>query len=116
MRPIDPDEFVDSLDFSDRWRYCHKWGKLLLKGSVERVTDRLLEAAFAALSMQDNVPSTDSDQLAGHCMLGVFRAIRQGITERPGQAERFASRVAPFAQVPILTSLRVPSGSLSHWT
>jgi hypothetical protein len=102
MRPIDPDEFVDSLEFTDRQRFCRLWGKFLIKGKVECVTDRLLNAAFSALEQFDAIPTSDWDRFTGGCMLGLFRVIRQGITERPSQAEQFACRVANFCSSPNL--------------
>jgi hypothetical protein len=102
MRPIDPDEFVDSLDFDDRQRFCRLWGKLLIKGKVERVTDRLLDSAFAALAQFDAIPTSDSDRFTGGCMLGLFRVVRQGITERPTDAKLLANRIAPYCSSPNL--------------
>lgn len=96
MRPIDPDEFVDSLDFADRQNYCRSWGKLILKGSVERVGDRILEAAFDALEAWNKVSTVEPERAASACVCGVFRVIRQGITERAGDAKHLASRVGRF--------------------
>lgn len=102
MRPIDPDDFLDSLDFSDRERFCRSWGKLILRGTVRCVTDRLLDSAFAALEQFDAIPTSDSDRFTGGCMLGLFRVIRQGITERPNEARQFACRVSGFCSSPNL--------------
>ncbi|MFT5094895.1 MAG: hypothetical protein ACKVHE_13160 [Planctomycetales bacterium] len=96
MRPIDPDEFVDSLDFADRRRYCGKWLKLLMKGNVEGVPDSLLDAAFDALEMWSRVSTDDSEQDIGNCMLGVFQVIRQRINERTEDARELASRIATY--------------------
>lgn len=96
MRPIDPDEFVDSLDFADRQMYCRSWGKLVLKGTVECVTDRLFDAAFEALAELNLVPTTEPDRFLDGCVCGILRVIRQGITERSSDAKYLVGRLADF--------------------
>jgi hypothetical protein len=96
MRPIDPDEFVDSLDFTDRQNYCRSWGTLILRGKVERVTDRLFNAAFAAIREWNSVPTNEPDRSIDGCVCGIFRVIRQGITERAFDAKRLVGRAACF--------------------
>lgn len=112
MRPIDPDQFVESLDFSDRFQFCRSWHKLIFKGTIRRVPNVLLEAAFAALTHWGRFPTTESERDTGACILGVFRTIRQGITERPDCAEQLAARIAEYCLSP---NLDVAAGAIRQF-